>query len=92
MLGRGYLSHYSEYALSSTLSVYITLNAIVSREYNSASLCHLSFMFVSYSISTPDMHVCLFLQHVVFYFVHTHVLFVLYIFRENVCSRRKDGR
>ena len=29
MLGRGYISHYSEYALSSTLSIYITLIAIV---------------------------------------------------------------
>ena len=28
MLGRGYMSHYSEYALSSTLSLYITLKGI----------------------------------------------------------------
>ena len=40
MLGRGYLSHYSEYALSTTLSIYITLIAIVTREYNAAFLCH----------------------------------------------------
>ena len=29
MLGRGYISQYSEYALSSTLSIYMTLIAIV---------------------------------------------------------------
>ena len=40
MLGRGYISHYSEYALSSTLSIYITLIAIVLREYNTAFLCN----------------------------------------------------
>ena len=34
VLGRGYISHYSKYALSSTLSIYITLIAIVFREYN----------------------------------------------------------
>ena len=28
-LGRGYKSHYSEYAVSSTISIYITLIAIV---------------------------------------------------------------
>ena len=37
MLGRGYMS---EYALSSTLSIYITLIAIVLREYNTAFLCN----------------------------------------------------
>ena len=36
MLGRGYMGHYSEYALSSILSIYITLIAIVLREYNAA--------------------------------------------------------
>ena len=36
MLGRGYISQYSEYALSSTLSIYITLIAILLREYNAA--------------------------------------------------------
>ena len=39
MLGRGYMSHFSEYALSSTLSIYNTLNAIVLMEYNAAFLC-----------------------------------------------------
>ena len=29
MLGHGYISHYSEYALSSALSIYITLIDIV---------------------------------------------------------------
>ena len=32
MLGRGYVSHNSEYALSSTLSIYIPLIDIVLRE------------------------------------------------------------
>ena len=38
MLWRGYLCHYSEYALSSFLLIYITLQliAIVLREYNAA--------------------------------------------------------
>ena len=36
MLGRGCISHYSEYALSSTLPIYITLIAIVLLEYNAA--------------------------------------------------------
>ena len=40
MLGRGYISHYSEYALSSTLSIYVTLITIVLRELNAAFLCH----------------------------------------------------
>ena len=34
MLGLGYISHYNEYALSSTLSINITLIAIVLCEYN----------------------------------------------------------
>ena len=38
MLGRGYISHYSEYALSSSISIYITLIAIVLREYDAAFL------------------------------------------------------
>ena len=40
MLRLGYMSHYSEYALSSTLSIYIILIAIVLSEYNAAFLCH----------------------------------------------------
>ena len=40
ILGHGYISHYSEYALSSALSIYITLIAIVLSEYNAAFLCH----------------------------------------------------
>ena len=40
MVGRGYISHYTVYALSSTLSIYITLIAIVCKEYNAAAfLC-----------------------------------------------------
>ena len=34
VLGRGYIIHYGEYALSSTLSINITLIDIVSRDYN----------------------------------------------------------
>ena len=40
MLGRGYISHYSEYGLSSTLSVYGTLIAIVLRDHTSAFIRH----------------------------------------------------
>ena len=39
MLGRGYKSHYGEYALSSTLSIYITLIAIALRDCDAAFLC-----------------------------------------------------
>ena len=38
MLGRGHISHYSEYVLSSTLSIYSTLIAIVLRDYDAAFL------------------------------------------------------
>ena len=38
MLGRGHISHYSEYVLSSTLSIYSTLIAIVLRDYDAAYL------------------------------------------------------
>ena len=40
MLGRGHISHYSEYVLSSTLSIYSTLIAIVLKEYDDAFLYH----------------------------------------------------
>ena len=40
MLGRGYISQYDEYALSSTLSIYIKLIPIVLKKYNAAFLCH----------------------------------------------------
>ena len=40
MLGRGHISHYSEYVLSSTLSIYSTLIAIVLRDYDAAFLYH----------------------------------------------------
>ena len=36
MLGRVHTSHFSEYVLSSTLSIYSTLIAIVLREYDAA--------------------------------------------------------
>ena len=36
MLGRSHISYYSEYVLSSTLSIYSTLIAIVLREYDTA--------------------------------------------------------
>ena len=34
MLGRGHISHFSEYVLSSTLSIYSTLIAIMLRDYD----------------------------------------------------------
>ena len=40
MLGRGPISHYSEFVVSSTLSIYSTLVAIVSRDYDAAFLYH----------------------------------------------------
>ena len=43
MLGRGFIGHYSEYALSSTLSIYITLIVIVLRKYNAASYAIVDF-------------------------------------------------
>ena len=39
-LGRGHISHFSEYVLSSTLSIYSTLIAIVLRDYDAASRYH----------------------------------------------------
>ena len=38
MLGHGHISHYSEYVLSSTLSIYSTLIAIVLRDDDAAVL------------------------------------------------------
>ena len=40
MLGRGYINHYSENVVSSTLSIYSTLVAIVFRDYDAAFLYH----------------------------------------------------
>ena len=39
LLGRGHISHYSEYALSFTLSIYSSLIAIVFKDCNAAFLC-----------------------------------------------------
>ena len=36
VLGSGHISHYSEYVLSSTLSIYSTFIAIVLRDYDAA--------------------------------------------------------
>ena len=40
MLGRGEIRHYSEYVVSSTLSIYSTLIAIVLRDYDAEILYH----------------------------------------------------
>ena len=40
MLGCGHISHYSEYVVSFTLSIYSTLVAIVLRDYDAAFLYH----------------------------------------------------
>ena len=40
MLGRGHISHFSDYVLSSTLSIYSTLIAIVLRDYDAAFRYH----------------------------------------------------
>ena len=41
MLGYGHICHYSEYVVSSVLSIYITLISIVLRDYDAAFLYHL---------------------------------------------------
>ena len=46
MLGRGYMRHNSKYALSSTLSIYIILIAIVLSWYNAAFLCYCWVSFI----------------------------------------------
>ena len=43
VLRHGHFSKKSEYALSSTLSIYSTLIAIVLRYFNAAFLCHCGF-------------------------------------------------
>ena len=40
MLGHGHISHYSEYVVTSTLSMYSTLVAIVLRDHDAAFLYH----------------------------------------------------
>ena len=45
-LGRGHIGHYSEYVVSSTLSIYSTLVAIVLRSNDSAFLYHHGFSFI----------------------------------------------
>ena len=46
MLERGHINNYIEYVLSSTLSTYITLIAIVLRYYDAAFLYHGWFSFI----------------------------------------------
>ena len=52
MLGRGNISHYCEYALSFTLSIYLLI-VLVLREYNAAFLCHCWSLF--FYNGTADM-------------------------------------
>ena len=40
VLGHGHISHYSDYVVSSTLSTYSTLIAIMLRDYDAAFLYH----------------------------------------------------
>ena len=40
MLGRGHISHYSEFVVSSTLLIYSSLVVIVLRNYDAAFLYH----------------------------------------------------
>ena len=56
VLGRGHIRHYySEYALSSTLSIYSTLIAIVLRDYNAFFYAIVEFyLFYDGDI---DMHI-----------------------------------
>ena len=46
MLGYGHISHYSEYVISSTLSIYSTLIAFVLRDYDAAFLYHRWVSFI----------------------------------------------
>ena len=46
MLGRGHISNFSEYVLSSILSIYSTLIAIVLRDYDAAFRYHSWFSFI----------------------------------------------
>ena len=45
-LGHGFIGHHGEYALSSSLSIYGTLIAIVLWDYNTAFLCHCWFFII----------------------------------------------
>ena len=56
MLGCGHMSHYSIYALPSTLLIYSTLIAIILREYNVAFL-FLFLIFIYSMIWTVDMQI-----------------------------------
>ena len=49
MLWRGHLSHNREYAFVFTITIYITLVAMDSRNYNSAFLCNYWFLFILWS-------------------------------------------
>ena len=57
MLRRGYISHYSEYEFSSTLSIYITLIAIVLREYTVILLSYATVDFCSFYDGAADMQI-----------------------------------
>ena len=46
MLGRGHISYYSEYVVSSTLSIYSTLVAIVLRNYDRCYIPIPSLIFI----------------------------------------------
>ena len=48
MLGHGHISYYSEYVVSSTLSIYSTLVAIVLRNYDAAF--RFSFFFYDWAV------------------------------------------
>ena len=50
ILRSGHISHYGEYASSSTLSIYSTIIAIVLWDYNTAFLCCLFYMAVDMQI------------------------------------------
>ena len=57
MLGRGHISHYSEYVVYSTLSIYIILVAIVLRDYNAAFLYHRWFSFTVFYDGAVDIQI-----------------------------------
>ena len=58
MLGRGRISHFSEYVLSSTLSIYNTLIAIVLNKWIMVLLSYALAEFYLFYDGTVDVQIC----------------------------------
>ena len=58
VLGRGHIRHFSEYALSSTISIYSTLIVIVLWDYTAVFLCHCVIVeFYLFYYGADDMQI-----------------------------------